>query len=157
MQITKPKSFNKDEIRKTVLKRRVLRDIAELDYKRAIKGAINTLTQVELAESLGITQPSVSSVAKSARTVQDPMEGFSGATPMEICQRYSIGELNREQLIDELSRWSYSTPTRPDIHDTLLVDSPGTFREVERAAIMGLLEDDLYEEILDRIAGRDHP
>jgi hypothetical protein len=147
----------KERIKREIRTRRNRSELAELDYKRALKDAYQNahLSQVELAEILGITQPSVSYAVKKAQSVPELWEGFSGASPYEICLRYDIGELNREQLIDELSRWEYAVPSKTDGCDTLLVDVPGTFREVERATLRGLIEEEVYEEVLNRVIGSD--
>ncbi|MDR1014179.1 MAG: MarR family transcriptional regulator [Coriobacteriales bacterium] len=137
-------------------RKRVLREIAEIEYKRAVKHVEGTgvLSQVELAETLGITQPSVSYAVRRARDVDDPRDGFAGATPFEICQRYSVGELQRKQLLDQLVKWEYAEPTQTDGYDALISDAPGSFRDVERAAIMGLIENDIYETVLGHLSKR---
>ena len=125
-------------------------EIAEIDYKRAIKNGIakKKYTQASLGMKIGISQPSVSSLLKNAKGVVDPPEGFSGASPFEICQRYSIGKISKESLIDQLSRWKYAKPSKTDGFDDLLVDGPGTFYEVDRAVHYGIIEDDVYDELL---------
>ena len=135
---------------------RLREDIATLDKKRVIKRARNTgMTQVEIADALGKKQSSVSVIIKRAKDIAEPKQGFSGETPYEICARYFIGDISKKRLIDELSRWEYAELSKTDGYDGLLVDAPGTFREVERAAKKGMIELDVYETILNRLGRRD--
>jgi hypothetical protein len=67
------------------------------------------MTQADLARALGLTQPSISSALKSAAKIADPPAGFSGASVYEIAQRFTAGELSRDELIDQLSRWPESS------------------------------------------------
>lgn len=63
------------------------------------------LTQLAVGEALGISQPAVSKSLKKAKIEPCVPEGFSGAEPREIVELYAIGEIPRDQMIDELSRW----------------------------------------------------
>lgn len=145
--------YEKEKLKVDILRHRALRDLSDLDYKRSIKRAEGSgaLSQVEIAESLGITQPSVSYTIKKARDVAEPRSGFSGATPFEICQRYAISEIDKKQAIDELSHWDYAATAGTDGFDALIADPDGTFAEVERAAIMGLIDDDIYAAVVSRL------
>ncbi|OUE31506.1 hypothetical protein BFL35_04680 [Clavibacter michiganensis] len=79
-----------------------------------------------------------------------PLEGFSGALPMEICERYAAGMLERERLVDELARYPYLPLDRTDGWDDLMVNPPGTWAEFMLAIDIGLVEDALYEEVFNR-------
>lgn len=123
----------------------------ELDYHRSVL----TLTergynQTQIAAWLGITQPSVASVLKTARKEPRPVEGFSGATPMELCQRYAAGLIDRPQLVDELARFPYVPRPETDGFDWLVDTPAGTWQEVFQASYMGLIDDEIYEEIFQR-------
>lgn len=128
------------------------KEIDELDYRRELRRlGERGYTQTQIAGWLGIAQPSVTSALKTAAKVSLPAEGFSGATPYEICQRYAAGFVDRAQLVDELSRWPYvprGTTSGP--LDDLIVDPPGSWAEVEQAAYAGLIGDDIYEEVFER-------
>ena len=70
-------------------------------------------------------------------------EGFSGADPYEIIQRYVIGELDRAQLLDELGRWEYT----PEVYGEWEGYFPGDWQNyVEEAHREGLIDDSLYTE-----------
>jgi hypothetical protein len=91
----------------------------------------------------------VLSALRTAAKVAMPLEGFSGATPYEICQRYAGGLIDRGQLVDELTRFPYVPGGQTDGYDSLVVDPPGTWSEVADAVDAGLIEDDVYEEVFN--------
>lgn len=127
----------------------------QLDYRRELSRLASLSgTQREWAKALGISQPSLSSALKTARTVSPVRPGFSGADPYEVCQRYALGELTREQLIDELTRWDYVVHEKRehDYFDDLRFSTDGSFDDVGRAHDDRLLGDELYDTILDAVA-----
>lgn len=67
------------------------------------------------------------------------LDGFSGATPAEICQRYAAGFIDRAHLVDELTRFPYVKGGQTDGYDSLIVDPPGTWSEVSAAVRRGQL------------------
>lgn len=141
------------EARAAVLARR-RKEIDELDYRRELRRLDqHGYSQREIAKWLGIAQPSVLSALRTAAKVPMPLDGFSGATPYEICQRYAAGFIDRTQLVDELTRFPYVKGGQTDGYDSLIVDPPGTWSEVDDAARHGLIEDDLYEEVFNRRHG----
>lgn len=130
------------------------KEIDELDYRRELRRLKERgYSQRDIAKWLGIAQPSVLSVLRTADKVTMPLEGFSGATPYEICQRYAAGFIDRVQLIDELTRFPYVKGDQTDGYDSLIVDPPGTWSEVADAERRGLIEDDVYEEVFNRRHG----
>lgn len=131
---------------------RARREIAELDLKRLIKKAGATgLRQRDLAAALGISQPAVSQLKKSAQRVPETVEGFSGATPGEIAARYAAGEIGREQVINELARWDYP-PVAPPVepYDDLYVEDAGGWSDVELAYDKGFLDDGIVDAVQER-------
>lgn len=135
-----------------VVRARQRRECDDLDYRRELLRLVERgYTQRQVAHWLGIAQPSLSSALKTARTTPLPREGFSGASPKEICQRYAADFLSREQLVDELTRWDYAPMAETDGYDSLLVDPPGSFAEVIAAADAGLIDDDVYDEVLEKL------
>ncbi|PPF14678.1 MULTISPECIES: winged helix-turn-helix transcriptional regulator [unclassified Rathayibacter] len=133
----------------TIRKLRSLQVVTRVSYLRALRRAAEDTTQRQLAQEIGISQPSVNSALKSAAAVSDVRPGFSGATPYEIAQRYDAGELTKEQVIDELGRWSYRPGSASDGYDWTTADA-GEFAEVRRALSEHLIDVDTYDEILDR-------
>lgn len=132
------------------------KEIDELDYRRELKRLAGLgYTQRQISSWLGLTQPSVQSALRTADAVPMPVEGFSGANPYEICERYAAELIDREQLVDELTRWVYvarATTTGP--LDDLIVDVPGSFADVERALRRGLIDEDLFDEVADGVEER---
>lgn len=74
------------------------------------------------------------------------VEGFSGATPLELCERFATGLLDRDTLIDELTRWDYTTLTTHDDNET----TSGTWADVTHARHHDLIDQTTYNEILTR-------
>lgn len=88
--------------------------------------------------------------AEEARLAPVPEE-FHGADPEAIINLFAAGEISREQVVDELARWPYAPSDELDGPlDDILVEVPGSFDVVVRAARTGLLPGDVYDEILDR-------
>jgi hypothetical protein len=126
-----------------------------IDYLRSLRRLWDEsdMTQVELAHELGITQPAVSQQLKVALKLLDPLEGFSGATAYEVAQRYAAGEISRDQVVDQLSRWTYEPrPKTAGVLDDLLPEVEGTFEDVGRALDDHLIDADLYDEVLHAVA-----
>lgn len=74
-------------------------------------------------------------------------EGFSGATPYEICERYAVDKIDRNRLIDELTRFPYAPGGTTDGYDSLIVDPPGTWSEVSDARRRALIDEQVYETV----------
>lgn len=130
------------------------REMDELDYRRELRRLDQRgYSQREIAKWLGIAQPSVLSALRTAAKVSMPVDGFSGATPFEICQRYAAGFIDRVALVDELTRFPYVKGGQTDGYDSLIVDPAGTWSEVDDAVRRGLIEDDVYEEVFNRRHG----
>jgi DNA-binding transcriptional regulator YdaS (Cro superfamily) len=129
-------------------------ELDQMDYRREIARLSALGTQRELAQLLRISQPSLSGALKKAETVPPARPGFSGATPYEVCQRYAVGEITREQLVDELTRWEYVIPPKVeyDYFDDLREEPPGSFNDVLLARNAGLIDDDIYGRLLDVLA-----
>ena len=126
-------------------------EVARLDYLRSLREASSDLPQRQLADALRISQAAVSKSLRTAREVPAVREGFSGASPYEIVQRYAAGELTREQLVDELGRWDYVPMPRTDGFDDLLIVPDGTFDEVRQGLSEGAIDAETYEEIRTRV------
>ena len=135
---------------------RHLRELGDLDYKRNIVLLkVGGTSQSAIARMLDITQPTVQKLLRRAERLPMPRDGFSGADPYEICERYAVGFLDRAQLVDELSRWSYSPRAHVSSElDDVVVDEPGSIADLERALDAGLIDDELFDEIADCVEAR---
>jgi len=141
-----------------IARARQLRARQEVDHRdelRTIRELADLgMTQRLIAEALCVTQQAVSYALKCP--TPQPAQGFSGASPTEICQRYAAGLLSREptlsrdDAIDELSRWDYTPLVYSDGYDWN--GQSGSFiAEVVPACDNGLIDEDMYQAILDRI------
>lgn len=142
-------SVTKDPAVAAVVRLRHRQRVDRLDELRAVRVLSKTMSQTELAKVLAISQPSVNKALKAAAKVPDVRENFSGATPYEIAQRYAAGQIDRDQLVDELGRWQYARTPATDGVDWLADEPEGTFEEVGRALDEGLIDEDTYTAILD--------
>ncbi|MGJ1427375.1 hypothetical protein [Clavibacter sepedonicus] len=128
--------------------------LAELDYLREVRRLLDAgRAEEELARDLRVFRPEDLARLRAAREVSMPLEGFSGALPMEICERYAVGLIDRERLVDELARYPYVPRALPDGYDDLVVNPPGTWAEVSRAAAAGLIDDEAYGDAFERHDG----
>ncbi|MCG7443385.1 hypothetical protein [Dermabacter vaginalis] len=85
----------------------------------------------------------------NASRVPQATKGFSGADPYEIAQRYHLGYISEEQLLDELSRWEYLPEPEPEqILDDGGPNPPGTWDDVVRAHRHKLISDEQYNRLL---------
>ncbi len=128
--------------------------VDRLDELRIVRRLADTMTQTEIAQVLLISQPAVNKKLRAAARVADLPDGFSGASPYEIAERYVAGQIDRDRLIDELARWPYTPTPKTDGFDWLVEDGAGTFEEVGRALDDGLLDDDTYDAVLAAKSGR---
>lgn len=139
--------------RARVLRQRI--ELDQIDYRRELNRLSHLgSSQRQVSSALGISQPSLSTALKTAEKVPPARPGFSGASPYEICQRFAIGELTRDQVIDELTRWEYVIPeaVEHDYFDDLRFDTPGSFNEVGQAFDDGLIDGATYELVLNATA-----
>ncbi|WP_125613022.1 MarR family transcriptional regulator [Specibacter cremeus] len=136
---------------------RARRELGGLDYIRAVRSAVDAgAAQRDIARALGVAQPAISRLLKqaAARGVKPIPEGFSGASPYEIAERYAAGDIDRDTMIRELSAWPYvksdaHTAAQAEWDSTPYPDPPGTFEEVEDARSAGLIDGEAYDLILD--------
>lgn len=132
-------------------KLRYRKDLDQLDFRRKLVSLSQSYTQRQVADWLALAQPTVSKTLRTAE--KDPVvrPGFSGATPMEICERYAAGMIERDQLVDELIRFDYEPGGETDGYDSLTMDPPGTWTEVQDALRRGLIEEDVYVKVFDHL------
>lgn len=129
--------------------------IDDLDLKRELKRLASLdLSQRQLSQALGMSQPNLCKLLKTASEIPSKRSGFSGADPYEICLRYSVNELERDELIEQLKRWDYA-PSQTKEHnffDDLRFQTPGSFDDVVRALDDGLIDDEIYDEVLSYLS-----
>ncbi len=125
---------------------------AELDLQREIRRLQDAgVDRDELARALRIFDGQDVRHLDGARDEAMPVEGFSGATPLEICERYAVGYLDRERLVDELTRFPYVPLDKPEGWDDLVVNPPGTWMDLSIARGEKLIDMDVYADVFDRV------
>jgi hypothetical protein len=123
--------------------------VDRIDELRLVRRLSRSMPQTALARALAVSQPAIHKAIRRAESLGEAPEGFSGAGPYEIAERYAAGLIGRERLVDELSRWPYSATAATDGVDWLVDEPPGAFGEVTRAALDGLIDDDVYALVLE--------
>ena len=87
------------------------------------------------------------------RFVKYPLEevkpGFSGASIREICDRYAVGLLSRDQIIDELQRWPYEP--RQTLRWFYENNTDLSSEYLELAYDRGLISEDIYDAVYDSL------
>lgn len=128
------------------------RDLLELDIRRELKQYRREgLSEREIAAVVEVSQPTVHKMLQVAAKDSDPLEGFKGATPLEICQRYEAGEFEREELVDQLVLFPYVEGGATDGYDWMAVDPPGSWSELSIAIERGLIDESVYEDVFNRL------
>jgi hypothetical protein len=114
------------------------------DEVRLTRRLVAQSSQRDVARALGVAQPTISVELKRFAHLAEVPEGFSGASPYEIAERFAAGQITREQLIDQLGRWQYRPLPPVAETDDLMMDTAGTWLEVEQANTDGLIDDAAY-------------
>ena len=144
--------WNASEEREPAVRAVVRWRLAELDLQREVRRLLDGgADRDELAKDLRLFGGNDLRRLDGARDVVMPVEGFSGATPLEICERYAVGLLDREQLVDELTRFPYVPMDKPDGWDDLIVNPPGTWNDLSLALGEKLIDIEVYGEVFDRV------
>lgn len=140
----------------SVARARGLQHLADLDFKRSVLLAIaHGETQVAIARAARMSQSAVSQLLNQAHDIAFPPDGFAGASPFEVCERYAAGQISSDDLRAQLVRWNFiPTPQPSDAFDDGPLPPPGTWIEVEEALSYGYLSEELYEAILDEREAR---
>ena len=117
--------------------------VAELDYLRTLRKMAQTMTVDEIAHRLpGVSRAELVKEIAQAHKLAPVPQGFSGASPFELCQRYAIGELTETQLIEQLSRWEYAK--LPATGVPTIASVPGSVQDLDRARRRRLISSRLY-------------
>lgn len=91
-------------------------------------------------------------VAMGHALLQHIADGKLGWSPYHMAQRYSRGEITRDQLMHGLTEWEY-VPTQLETKDLgpgedLIVSVPGSFDDVEAARSDRLIDGETYTAVL---------
>ncbi|MGQ4532201.1 hypothetical protein ACUIAC_02845 [Dermabacteraceae bacterium P13138] len=131
---------------------RILMEMKKLDHQRILLTLFERgLDPLAIAKLIGVPRPDVEAALVQAKEekVEQARPGFSGTSPMEVCKRYAIGQLTREQVIDELSRWEYEKVPEVELNwiDDIWPDVPGSFQDIESARYNKLIDNEIYGEV----------
>lgn len=133
---------------RTAIRLRHHREVVTLDQRRALLEVVAAgATARDIAALLGISQHAVTALLQSAEGTPPVLEGFSGATPLEIAQRYAAGLIPREQVVSELVAFPYTPTPSASAWDDLVVDPPGAWSELETAQGLHLIDASIYRDV----------
>ncbi len=121
--------------------------------RRDLRDAVHRLVDVGMTESdisrvLGVKRLAVWKLL--VRAPQIVPDGFADATAYGICERYSAGYIDGDELARQLSRWEFAPMQWAGslVEDVGPVE--GTFSsEVGQALRDGLIDGELYELVLN--------
>lgn len=141
--------------RSELVRARTHRDHVSEEFLAAIARISDAgVPQTEIAVQLKTNQPQVSRWAAKGRTLLAVVDGGKlGRSPYHVAERYSRGEITRDQVIDALTHWEYvpaETKTQ-GLHDDLLNYVPGSFDDVEAASLDELIDEEIYTAALDAL------
>lgn len=124
-------------------------ELAQLEKLRAVLAAAQAgWSQRQIAQCVGVEQPEISRLLKTARLRPEVRE----RTPREVLLRYAVDELDHEQMMNELEHWDYTVGGLPADDPTADVYVRGSWDQIERAA--DLLSDNDYQRLLEVTAAR---
>lgn len=113
----------------------------------------NGFSQVELAQTIHMSQPQVSRMIRHAEKLM-----AAGATPkvaataMELVRRAERGEIEHDRLVELLKDWDYEpSDTATDLLD-IRVEVANSLDAVDVALDNGLITVDEYYDIMDAAA-----
>ena len=137
------------------------RDLAAEDVPIHVVFAADSAPQARVAVRRGVLQTQVSKWVKLGRERWAERRGRPARSAYEVAQRYAVGELTRERMLEVLAGWEYDP--EPSSNGWQVASDPvfatgGEFTEtVGRAADEGLISGEDYDEILERLDARDAP
>lgn len=110
----------------------------------------------EVGRAIGLHPTDAAGLIEEARQLAPALPGRPGRSPEHVIMRYAAGEIGREELIETLGSWPYvaSQPITEGLHDDYASFTPGSFDEVQRAVNLSYIDDDTFEEIVQRFAQR---
>ncbi|PWI28044.1 helix-turn-helix domain-containing protein [Pseudoglutamicibacter cumminsii] len=140
------------DMRAELLRVRQRMEVDTLDYKRTLKTAARCMSQREMAEVLGMSQPAVAKALQRAQTVPAVVGEFNAASPYEVCQRYAAGFIDREELVRLLVEWPYKPTPWANEYGEYEESMDGTWQEVGAALRHELIDAATYDEVLMKTA-----
>ncbi|WP_165067732.1 hypothetical protein [Marisediminicola senii] len=138
--------------RSELARARTHRDHGSEEFLTAVARIAESIPQTEIAVQLQASQPQVSRWAAKGRSLLELVDGGKlGRSPYHVAERYSRGEITRDQVIDALAHWEYvagETTTR-GLDDDLLNYVSGSFDDVEAALLDELIDGEIYAAALN--------
>ncbi|MDE9363985.1 hypothetical protein PZ938_00050 [Luteipulveratus sp. YIM 133132] len=129
--------------------------VVGLDVARSLVAAVDgaAVPQTRIARLLGVSPSAVNQRVQAARSMPPARPGFSGASPLEIAQRYAAGELEWAQVLEELARWPYEERQMvlDDVTEWNVAGTGDAWSELGIATRRGYLTYEEYGQIQQRV------
>lgn len=138
-----------------VRRERWARELAELRLDYAMLDAWNAgATIADIAKSAQKPKDWVTAQVSDLVTEPPPLvEGRVGRRPLEVAYMYALGEISREQFMDELTTWPYEPEPVMGPYDEYEPEVPGAFQEVFYAYFVNrLVSREECSELQERIS-----
>lgn len=111
------------------------------------------ISQVELAETMHISQPKVSRMIRDAQMFIAKSETPKvAATAMELVRRAERGEIEHNRLVELLKGWEYEPSDKAQDLLDIRVEVANSLDAVDMALDNGLITEDEYYDIMDAAA-----
>jgi hypothetical protein len=124
--------------------------VARRDYLRELRRLSASLTYLELDAEVGVSFFKACELLAAASRVDDVPDGFAGSNPHEIAHRHVAGEIDRDRMIDELTRWPSDAPPSTEEDDPYYVQHPHALyrRHLETTVRERLIDADTFDRLL---------
>lgn len=127
------------------------RNMSLLDARRTLKSNLEAgMAPEEANKNAGFSEAELASNMQALQGVRHLKPGFSGAGPEEICTRYAIGEISREKLLDELSRWQYNVHAQWHPYHEFRFFMPGSYDELVMAFYKNFIDTKELDDLAER-------
>ncbi|RIJ71314.1 hypothetical protein D1871_14955 [Nakamurella silvestris] len=154
-----PASVSPEEARRDAQATRArveLQDLANLRFVAANEarkvGDPDRLTQRDIHEVLGVSQPEVSRILRRVRVAPDLLE----RTPREVVLLRTIGKIGTEEMLRILTEWPYTFGSHEDVDNPLSeAYVPGDFDQIGESVRGGLLSEAEYNQIRSAAGARE--
>lgn len=140
--------------RSELARARTHRDHGGEEFLTAVARIAESIPQTEIAVQLQASQPQVSRWAAKGRSLLELVDGGKlGRSPYHVAERYSRGEITRDQVIDALTHWEYvpAELKTEGLHDDLLNYVPSSFDDIEAASLDELIDGEIYTAALNAL------
>ncbi|MCH6472581.1 hypothetical protein [Sinomonas terrae] len=124
------------------------RELARLHLLRGVSEASKQKeSQTAIARDAGISQPEVHRILRKISDFPKMLE----RTPREVILLWVTGRISHDELMGELLSWPYTFSVDAEPANPLGQYSSGTWEQVTEAMLRGLLGEEDYRRLVERV------